>query len=129
MKKNTVLIADDDPGVRRILERVLSAANRSVVAVETGPAAVEAAVAHRPSLIILDVMMPGLDGRQVCAALRADSRTWDIPILMVTGLCAVADEVGGLDAGADDYVAKPFHTADLTARVDALLRRAARSRE
>lgn len=120
--KTLVLVADDDPIVRRVVERVLGAPDRMILTAGNGEEALRIARSLRPSLIILDVLMPGLSGHEVCRALRAQPEMRAIAILMLTGLCAVRDEVEGLDMGADDYLAKPFDAAQLNARADALLR-------
>ncbi|MGY0056034.1 response regulator transcription factor [Streptomyces sp. LZ34] len=120
---NTVLLAEDDRAIRHALERALSLEGYRVTAVPDGIEALAAAHRERPDVIVLDVMMPGLDGLQVCRVLRAEGdRT---PILMLTARVETADRIEGLDAGADDYVAKPFDVDEVFARLRALLRRAA----
>lgn len=120
---NTVLLAEDDRAIRQALERALSLEGYRVTAVPDGIEALAAVHRERPDVIVLDVMMPGLDGLQVCRVLRAEGdRT---PILMLTARVETADRVEGLDAGADDYVAKPFDVDEVFARLRALLRRAA----
>ncbi|MFD8378610.1 response regulator transcription factor [Streptomyces sp. NPDC059679] len=120
---NTVLLAEDDRAIRHALERALTLEGYQVTAVPDGIEAVAAAHRERPDVIVLDVMMPGLDGLQVCRVLRAEGdRT---PILMLTARVETADRIAGLDAGADDYVAKPFDVDEVFARLRALLRRAA----
>lgn len=120
----TLLIADDNPGVRRMLTQCLGAAGRSVLAVEDGDAALEVALARLPDLIILDVCMPGRGGHAVCAALRADARTAHIPIVLLSGMGEPEAADIGSPGGPDDYVCKPFNINDLSARVRALLGRA-----
>ncbi|MFI1330405.1 response regulator transcription factor [Streptomyces sp. NPDC020845] len=120
---NTVLLAEDDRAIRHALERALTLEGYQVTAVPDGIEAVAAAHREQPDVIVLDVMMPGLDGLQVCRVLRAEGdRT---PILMLTARVETADRIAGLDAGADDYVAKPFDVDEVFARLRALLRRAA----
>jgi two-component system, OmpR family, response regulator MprA len=120
---NTVLLAEDDRAIRHALERALSLEGYRVIAVPDGIEALAAAHRERPDVIVLDVMMPRLDGLQVCRVLRAEGdRT---PILMLTARVETADRIEGLDAGADDYVAKPFDVDEVFARLRALLRRAA----
>ncbi|MEU5596920.1 response regulator transcription factor [Streptomyces sp. NPDC020298] len=117
----TVLLAEDDRAIRHALERALSLEGYEVTAVADGVEAL--AQAHRtpPDVLVLDVMMPGIDGLQVCRVLRAEGdRT---PILMLTALVETADRIAGLDAGADDYVVKPFDVEEVFARLRALLRR------
>ncbi|MFJ2163515.1 response regulator transcription factor [Streptomyces sp. NPDC087856] len=117
----TVLLAEDDRAIRHALERALTLEGYQVTAVADGVEAL--AQAHRtpPDVLLLDVMMPGIDGLQVCRVLRAEGdRT---PILMLTALVETADRIAGLDAGADDYVVKPFDVEEVFARLRALLRR------
>ncbi|MFI1853134.1 response regulator transcription factor [Streptomyces sp. NPDC020480] len=119
---NTVLLAEDDRAIRQALERALALEGYQVTAVPDGIEALAAVHRERPDVIVLDVMMPGLDGLQVCRVLRAEGdRT---PILMLTARVETADRIEGLDAGADDYVAKPFDVDEVFARLRALLRRA-----
>jgi len=116
-----VLLAEDDRAIRHALERALTLEGYRVTAVADGVEAL--AQAHRtpPDILVLDVMMPGIDGLQVCRVLRAEGdRT---PILMLTALVETADRIAGLDAGADDYVVKPFDVEEVFARLRALLRR------
>ena len=125
MNEKKLLIADDNPGIRRMLEHCLRADGRSLLTAEDGDAAVEMAKEHIPDLIILDVRMPGRDGYAVCSALRADARTRLIPIMILTGLGSPEDEIKGIDGGADAYMAKPFDLNEFQARVRALLWRTA----
>ena len=116
-----MLLAEDDRAIRHALERALTLEGYAVTAVADGVEAL--AQAHRtpPDVLVLDVMMPGIDGLQVCRVLRAEGdRT---PILMLTALVETADRIAGLDAGADDYVVKPFDVEEVFARLRALLRR------
>lgn len=117
-----VLLADDDRAIRESLERALELDGYRVTAVADGVQALAEARRWTPDLLVLDVMMPGVDGLGVCRVLRADSM--QMPILMLTARVEVAERVAGLDAGADDYLAKPFELDELMARVRALLRRA-----
>ncbi len=117
----TVLVAEDDPEIRKALERILGYEKYNPVAVNDGAAALEAVVEHDPDAIILDVMMPFVDGLSVCRKLRADGNK--VPILMLTARHETSDKVAGLDAGADDYLAKPFEMEELLARLRALIRR------
>ncbi|MEU8828003.1 response regulator transcription factor [Streptomyces sp. NPDC048636] len=120
---NTVLLAEDDRAIRHALERALTLEGYRVTAVPDGIEALAAAHRDHPDVVVLDVMMPGVDGLQVCRVLRAEGdRT---PILMLTARVETADRIEGLDAGADDYVAKPFEIEEVFARLRALLRRAA----
>lgn len=117
----TVLIAEDDEQIRTALDRILSYEGYRTVTVNDGAAALEAVSEHRPDAMILDVMMPFVDGISACKRLREKGdRT---PILMLTARQELQDRVAGLDAGADDYLAKPFELDELLARIRALLRR------
>ncbi|MER6051478.1 response regulator transcription factor [Streptomyces sp. BHT-5-2] len=120
---HSVLLAEDDRPIRTALERALTLEGYRVTAVADGIQALAAAHRERPDVILLDVMMPGIDGLQVCQVLRAEQdRT---PILMLTARVETADRIAGLDAGADDYVVKPFEVEEVFARLRALLRRTA----
>ncbi|MGW4274290.1 response regulator transcription factor [Streptomyces seoulensis] len=117
----TVLLAEDDRAIRHALERALTLEGYEVTAVADGVEALAQAHRNPPDILVLDVMMPGIDGLQVCRVLRAEGdRT---PILMLTALVETADRIAGLDAGADDYVVKPFDVEEVFARLRALLRR------
>ena len=116
-----VLVADDDRAIRESLARALELEGYPVVAVPDGASALEAIAADRPDVLILDVMMPGIDGLTVCRVLRAQGD--QTPILMLTARTETSDRVAGLDAGADDYLPKPFDLDELLARIRALLRR------
>ncbi|MPY52400.1 response regulator transcription factor [Streptomyces acidicola] len=116
-----VLLAEDDRAIRHALERALTLEGYEVTAVADGVEALAQAHRTTPDVLVLDVMMPGIDGLQVCRVLRAEGdRT---PILMLTALVETADRIAGLDAGADDYVVKPFDVDEVFARLRALLRR------
>ena len=116
-----VLVVDDEPAVRESLLRALRLEGYEVELAADGAEALHRRVASAPDAIILDVLMPGVDGLEVCRRLRAEGdRT---PVLMLTARDAVPDRVAGLDAGADDYLVKPFALAELLARLRALLRR------
>ncbi len=116
-----VLVVDDEPAVRRALERALRLENHEVLLAADGEEALDALVTEPADAVILDVMMPKLDGLEVCRRLRkAGDRT---PVLMLTARDAIDDRVEGLDVGADDYLVKPFALRELQARLRALLRR------
>jgi DNA-binding response OmpR family regulator len=119
-----VLIVEDELPMRTALEDVLAGEGYRVLTAADGQTGLERALEEKPDLILLDIMMPRLDGYAVCAELRRLSRP--VPILMLTAKGQVEDRVSGLDAGADDYLVKPFSTQELLARVRALLRRARR---
>ena len=116
-----LLLVDDDPPIRRMLERTLTAEGYEVEAAADGGAALAAVERSMPDAIVLDVTMPGLDGLAVTRRLRAKGLR--VPILLLTARDAVHERVAGLDAGADDYLVKPFDADELSARVRALLRR------
>ena len=121
MEASNVLVVEDDPDVRAALTRALSFEGYEVAIAEDGGRALEAVRLNPPDVIVLDVMMPFVDGLETCRRLRA--RGDETPILMLTALGDVSDRVDGLDAGADDYLAKPFALEELLARIRALLRR------
>jgi two-component system, OmpR family, response regulator MprA len=116
-----ILVVDDDRAVRESLRRSLAFNGYQVDLANDGLAALEAVTAQRPDAMVLDVMMPRLDGMEVCRRMRAGGD--DLPILVLTARDAVSDRVSGLDAGADDYLPKPFALEELLARLRALLRR------
>ncbi len=118
----TVLIVDDDQKLLKMLRRTLIYEGYDVVTAIDGQGALETIYAQHPDVVILDWMMPELDGLDVLTALRDDGN--EIPVLMLTARDAVEDRVEGLEQGADDYLVKPFAPAELVARVNALLRRA-----
>lgn len=124
-----ILAVDDDPDVLGTLERVLQRENFNVTTLNSGKKALEFLESNQPDLLILDIMMPELDGITVCRTLRRDGRFAALPILFLTAKGGTDDIVEGLDAGADDYVVKPFELAELRARVHALLRRGSRTKE
>jgi two-component system response regulator MprA len=117
-----LLIAEDDRAVRDSLTRALELEGYAVIAVGNGAEALDAAASAQPDVVVLDVSMPIVDGLTVCKVLRADANR--VPILMLTARTETRDRVAGLDAGADDYLPKPFELDELLARLRALLRRA-----
>jgi len=119
----TILVIDDEPELVKLLDYNLTRAGYLVLSAKDGENGLAAARKHSPDAIILDVMMPGLDGWEVCKRLRTDPSTSAIPILMLTAKAEEGDRVLGLELGADDYVTKPFGVRELLARVKALLRR------
>lgn len=118
-----ILVVDDEQAVRESLRRSLKFNGYEVVLAADGVQAVEMVHSDNPELLILDVMMPNMDGPEVCRTLRSEG--WDRPILVLTARDGVSDRVAGLDAGADDYLPKPFALEELLARVRSLVRRAA----
>jgi two-component system, OmpR family, response regulator MprA len=121
MPRAAILVVDDDPPIRRMLDRTLTAEGYAVASAADGGAALAEVERSAPDLIVLDVAMPGVDGLAVCRRLRAKGLA--TPVLLLTARDDLRDRVGGLDAGADDYLVKPFQTEELLARVRALLRR------
>lgn len=119
--KSRILVVEDDPHISLGLEEVLGSEGFEVTVCRRGDQAIDAAARHRPVLIVLDVMLPGLSGYDICKQLR--SRKITTPILMLTAKGQEIDKVVGLDLGADDYVTKPFGVRELLARIHALLRR------
>ena len=126
---NRILIVDDDRDSLKLIGMMLQRRGYEIVAAQNGTQALAKVESDMPDLIILDVMMPDLDGYEVCRSLRADPKTASTPIIMFTAKTRVDDKVAGFQAGADDYLTKPIHPAELTSRVEALLLRSARARE
>ena len=118
-----VLLVEDDEHIRELVELHLQLEGLTVVGISDGNDALARARAESFQLIVLDLMLPGLDGVTVCRAIRRESRNSDVPILMLTARRDEVDKVLGLDSGADDYLTKPFGVRELVARVRALLRR------
>jgi phosphate regulon transcriptional regulator PhoB len=127
--KGTILVIDDEPDLLELVEFNLKKDGYEVIVAKNGQSGLEIAQKHLPDLIVLDLMMPGVDGLEVCRQLRGDSRTRQIPMIMLTAKSAEADRIVGLELGADDYVTKPFSPRELVARVRALLRRATTTQE
>jgi two-component system response regulator MprA len=121
-RRARILVVEDDPKLLSLLRRGLTFARYEVESAEDGESALIRAREQPPDLVVLDVMLPGLDGLEVCRRLRAGVP--DLPILMLTARGRVPDRIAGLDAGADDYLVKPFDFDELLARIRALLRRA-----
>ena len=120
MDKIKILVVDDDENICELLRLYLEKENFQVITCADGQSAVELEKTERPSLILLDIMLPKLDGWQVCREIRKNS---DVPIIMVTAKSDTFDKILGLELGADDYVAKPFDAKEVVARVKAVLRR------
>ena len=127
MSSKTILVVDDEEDILELLDYNLTKEGFRVVRAASGEKALELAKAGRPDLIVLDLMLPGLDGLEVCRHVRADRSTADIPIVMLTAKGEEADIVVGLELGADDYVTKPFSPRVLTARIRSALRRRPRA--
>lgn len=116
----TILVSDDNPQINEILQKYLKSEGYAVVTAQDGQQALDLFFSHAPDLVLLDVMMPKLDGFSVCQQIR---RVSDVPILMITARGEDEDRISGLDLGADDYIVKPFSTGELMARIRAVLRR------
>lgn len=115
-----ILVVDDEPKIVRLARDYLEQSNFRVLPVHDGPAALAAARQEKPDLVVLDLNLPGLDGLDVCRALRRES---SVPIIMLTARAEEMDRLIGLELGADDYIVKPFSPRELVARVRAVLRR------
>jgi DNA-binding response OmpR family regulator len=115
-----ILVVDDEPKVARLARDYLEKNGFRVLTAVDGLSALGMARRERPALIVLDLMLPGMDGREVCRALRRES---DVPIIMLTAMAEESDQIAGLELGADDYIVKPFSPRALVARVRAMLRR------
>jgi DNA-binding response OmpR family regulator len=122
-----ILVVEDDRDIADLVVHYLERAGWQAQLLTSGAEALAAAKAAPPDVIILDLMLPGMDGLEVCRALRADTTTAIVPIIMVTARSEETDRIVGLEIGADDYIAKPFSPNELVARVRALLRRAQRT--
>jgi DNA-binding response OmpR family regulator len=127
--RETVLVVEDEPAIRDLLRLHLTLAGFDMHEVGDGRKGLDLARAQRFDVVILDIMLPGLDGVTLCRALRAEGANRNTPILMLTARDTESDKVVGLESGADDYVAKPFGVRELLARVQALLRRHRRGGE
>lgn len=123
MAKQTILVVDDEEDIRELVQLNLSREGYTVLTCESGEQALDQAFAKMPDLIVLDLMLPGIDGLEVCKRLKNDPKTQQIPLVMLTAKGEEADIVSGLELGADDYVTKPFSGKVLVARVRRLLRR------
>jgi DNA-binding response OmpR family regulator len=121
-RKTHVLVVEDDRAMQHVLRRTLELAGYTVTVTGDGAAALALAQERQPDLIVLDVVLPGMDGVEVCRRLRARSQ---VPILIISAMGRDEDKIRGLEAGADDYITKPFAAGEVVARVRAVLRRAA----
>jgi two-component system phosphate regulon response regulator PhoB len=129
MAKELILVVDDEEDIRELVTLNLGREGYQVLACDTGECALETSRTKKPDLIVLDLMLPGLDGLEVCRRLKADPDTRQIPVVMLTAKGEEADIVAGLEIGADDYVTKPFSGRVLVARVRRLLRKPPPGRE
>ena len=125
MRPQTVLVIDDERDLIELVRYNLEKSGFDVIGATKAEAGLEIAKLNAPDVVVLDVMMPGQDGLEVCRQLRADARTARIPLIMLTAKASEADRVVGLEMGADDYLPKPFSPRELVARVRAILRRSA----
>ena len=121
--KVTILVVDDEPDIVELIQYNLQKAGFSVLTAMDGPTALQIAREENPSLVVLDLLLPGLEGTDVCRILKQDDRTRAIPILMLTAKGEEIDRVVGLELGADDYVVKPFSPRELVLRIKAIMRR------
>ena len=119
-------MVEDDPDIAMLLAHSLGRAGFAVETLSSGAEVLAEARRRTPDLILLDLMLPGLDGLEVCRALRADPATAAMPVIMLTARAEESDRIVGLELGADDYITKPFSPNEVVARVRALLRRAQR---
>ena len=124
----TIVIIEDDESIREMLRYYFRSVGYEVACFESGEEYFEKGGDYKPSLFILDIMLPGMDGLEILRRVRTDARLEDTPVLMLTARTSEMDKVKGLETGADDYVVKPFGIMELQARVKALLRRTGRPR-
>src|SRR6476661_9311422 len=129
MNKGTILIIDDEKDLIELVRYNLEKDGYDSISATDGGSGLEIAQKHKVDLIVLDLMMPGMDGLEVCRRLRADARTSRVPLIMLTAKATEADRIVGLEMGADDYITKPFSPREVVARVKAVLRRIANQHE
>ena len=129
MPSDTILAVDDEVHILELISFNLKAAGYHVVTALTGEEALKRCEVERPSLVLLDIMLPGIDGLEVCRRLKGDRMASNIPIIMLTARGDEVDKILGLELGADDYITKPFSVRELAARVKSLLRRVAPQQE
>lgn len=123
MAKEKILVVEDEKDIVKMLEYNLNKDGFKTLSARAGEDALDLAVRQRPDLIILDLMLPGMDGLEVCKNLKGDAKTASIPVIMLTAKSQESDKIVGLELGADDYMTKPFSPRELIARVKAVLRR------
>ena len=128
MAEEKILVVDDEQNIRKAMATVLEREGYAIFEARDGKEALHSVLVDKPDLILLDIMLPTMNGYDVTIKLRDDDRTKDIPIIMVTAKGQVSDRIHGLDLGADDYITKPFDLRELTARVNAMFRRRAAER-
>ena len=129
MPSDTILAVDDEVHILELISFNLKAAGYHVVTALTGEEALKRCEVEKPSLVLLDIMLPGIDGLEVCRRLKGDRTTSNIPLIMLTARGDEVDKILGLELGADDYITKPFSVRELAARVKSLLRRVAPQQE
>ncbi len=118
-----ILVVDDEPDISDLIALHLGREGHECVCIPNGLDAVAAVLNHQPDIVVLDLMLPGMDGIQIFRRLKADSRTRAVPVIMLTARSQMADRIAGLELGADDYLTKPFSPRELALRVTAILRR------
>jgi DNA-binding response OmpR family regulator len=123
MSRPTVLVIDDEKDLLELVRYNLEKEHINVILASDGESGLDIGLKHKPDLVLLDLMMPGMNGMEVCRRLRADERIGRVPIIMLTAKAAETDKIVGLELGADDYITKPFSVRELVARVRAVLRR------
>jgi len=128
-KKHKILVVDDDPNIRELVMETLNQEDFNAIEATDGLEALKICETERPDLIVLDVMMPDLDGLEVCLRLRGDTLTSHIPIILLTAKGMLEDKIKGMETGADDYLTKPFDPLELEARINMHLRRSVRDGE
>ena len=121
--RHNILVVDDEEDLLELVRYTLAKEGHSITCVDTGEKAVESVRRRMPDIIVLDLMLPGIDGLEVCRRLKRDSKTREVPIIMLTAKSEERDVITGLDGGADDYVTKPFSPKVLHARIKSLMRR------
>ena len=126
-QRATVLVIDDEKDLLELVRYNLEKEHLDVITANDGASGLEIGLKHKPDLVVLDLMMPGMNGLEVCKQLRGDARTSRVPIIMLTAKAAETDKIVGLEMGADDYITKPFSVRELLARVRAVLRRTNRA--
>ncbi|MFQ5442116.1 MAG: response regulator [Thermodesulfobacteriota bacterium] len=122
-KNKKILIVDDEADILNLLEYNLKKAGFGVISAKDGPEAIEAARHEKPALVLLDIMLPAMDGTEVLKRLKADERTGNIPVMMLTAKGEEVDRIVGFELGAEDYITKPFSPRELLLRVKAVLKR------
>lgn len=122
MEQNTILIVDDDELMRSLLIEIITPFNLRLITAQRGDQALQLAQQHLPDLILLDVMLPDMNGFEVCQRLRDDPATAQIPIVMITALNDREAKIHGFEAGADEFITKPFDPGELQARINTVLR-------